>query len=613
MAEIFFSPLNQFRFTPNVSNIGSKFNTEDFDKVIFNNQILDWQQKRCFFQPIQNSDGLKIIAKATDYEANNGSGFVSKLMLKDRYGKIIKTTNFQSFDNDNYLYIDDRFYFDSIEEGYYGMILEMAYTFGDSDEYAYSYFYSDFIHVKEKHETTLWVQYSNYYTKMGIPFEQLRQVTSDLGFRIYGSRTEISYESDRTIFIDQDDNPIQLKGIANRSFIFCFGGNKQQIPDYVIDKLNNIFTLSDLSIDGVSYVPTDGSSIEKEGDIHNPLYSAKIVLQKKDNVESYSFKPNDSETFDIMDFSTISYPFATYQVGLYNGTNTIVNSITSNPIIIQNAAQRTSYINGLNASLPPYIDGSFAVENNKLVFNKSENDDIDRALSPRVYCKGFRINLRYANLPPNQKGFFTQLGSVAIRSNLTLSSDIDAIVNPFGANNNIELKCPSAGDYYCLVFVDVIANSYIEGVGVEYVSIDSIGNKQYGLGSDDITSFEVHDVGSYMNQSLEHWIEGVKDINGNVTNGRRLYFEQFSNNYTMPSLLPFGKLGITEFVINDSGINSASIDAFYNKIYDAALNNQLSDWQIVNLATLGNSGSATTNSLVARNYLETVELINISI
>lgn len=613
MAEIFFSPLNQFRFTPNETNIGGKFNTEDFDKVIFKHQVLDWQQKRCYFQPVQNSDGLKVIVKANDYEADNGSGYVSKLMLKDRFGSIVKTSFFQSFDNNNYLYINDRFFFDSLSEGYYGIVLEMAYRYGDADLYDYSYFYSDFIHLKEKHEDTLWVQYTNYYSKLGIPFEQLSAITSDLGFRVHGSRTEIAYESDRTIFIDQDNNPIQLKANANRNFVFYFGGNRKQIPDYIIDKLNHIFTLSELSIDGVSYVPIDGSSLEKEGDIHSPLYGAKIILGKKDNLSSYNFIVSDSYTFSIIDFNTVSYPFATYQVGLYDDSNNLINSINTNPIIIQNVTQRTDYLNALNASLPLSINGAFAIDNNVLVFNKDASDNVSRVDNPRVYCKGFRIRLRYTSLPVGEDGFFAQFGSIAIRSNLMPQGNLNATVDSFGVNPNISLKCPSSGDYYCLVFVGSTSYSYLEGVGREFISIDAIGNSTYGIGSDDIENYNVHDVGGHFNQSLQHWVEGVKDNVGNVISGRRLFFEMFTNNYSIPSLAPYSKLGVTDFIINDSGMSSVDVDNFYTKIYDASLNGQLSDYPISNLATLGNVGSATSNSLVARNYLETVELINISV
>lgn len=609
MADIFFSPLNQFRFVPNTIQVGDKFNTNDFDEVLYPSQKQFWQQKKCFFQPVQKTDGLKIIFNAQSFV--NQSTSSAHLISKD--GGIIKTipvilssvTDGSRF----YYYVNSKTFFDDVDDGIYAIVLELYYRNAINPATLDSvYYYSDALDVRTKHNNTLWIQYNNYYSKLGIPFERLSNITNDMGIRVYGSRTDIGYTTERTVFDDQNNNPMQLKATANRLFSFYFGGDRNQLPDYLIDKLNQVFTCSTVLIDNVEYVPSSDSAFEKEGDISSTLYGAKITLAKKDNLDSYNFEPDAVRVFNLFDLSNNTYPYAIDSVVLSDRNNVVINpSVLSVPTIIQNVAQRTAYVTMLNNSLPISIVGRFAITNNVLTFTKEESDNVFFASTPSVHQKCYRINMRYSGSSSNDYASFT-INNAIFRSELTpiATNNTTYSSNLYGS---IQLSCPSAGDYYCLVFANDTVTQ-VEALGSEFVSIESLGNDFYGYASDSVYVLDIHDTGDFFAQPTARWFEGYK-VSGDIVNSIELYFS-FRNSYSFPSLYSLGRLGFSSLFIEDSGMTTSQIDDLYNELYNVGLSGDLYP-NITQITTINNAGTASSNSLIARNYLTQVLGINITI
>lgn len=113
------------------------------------------------------------------------------------------------------------------------------------------------IDVQVKHANTLLYQYKNSYNDKGIVF--------DTGIifnnRIEGNLREYQPKSDRQQYEDQEYNGMLLNGIPYRNFN-NYIGIAEGIPDWLIDKVNIIFTFDQVQIDGTYYIATNGTEFK---------------------------------------------------------------------------------------------------------------------------------------------------------------------------------------------------------------------------------------------------------------------------------------------------------------------------------------------------------------
>jgi len=79
--------------------------------------------------------------------------------------------------------------------------------------------------------------------------------------RVHGEIREFQPGSDRTIFIDQPRNMVQLSGksFSTEKLII---GDSFGVPDYMIEKINNLFLCSEVLIDSKQWVGNDGARFE---------------------------------------------------------------------------------------------------------------------------------------------------------------------------------------------------------------------------------------------------------------------------------------------------------------------------------------------------------------
>lgn len=105
--------------------------------------------------------------------------------------------------------------------------------------------------------STVLVEYTNNQNDKGIIFE----TNIVFNIRLEGLMDEYQPKSLRTQYEDQKQDGRLLNGIPYRNFNFIIGIGIS-FPDWIIDKMNVIFTLSSVSVDGTYYIATDGTEFK---------------------------------------------------------------------------------------------------------------------------------------------------------------------------------------------------------------------------------------------------------------------------------------------------------------------------------------------------------------
>ena len=125
---------------------------------------------------------------------------------------------------------------------------------------------SEKIYVKTLHENTIQIRYTHNENDFDVVFEN----GLEFQLRVYGGMTEFKPASDRTVFVDQPRNMVQLSGKSYYTQKLLLG-DANGIPDYLIERINQIFLCSDVLVDGKQYVASDGAQLEPSREKDYPL------------------------------------------------------------------------------------------------------------------------------------------------------------------------------------------------------------------------------------------------------------------------------------------------------------------------------------------------------
>jgi hypothetical protein len=162
-------------------------------------------------------------------------------------------------------------------EGTGQKVYEAAVALDDFNEGVYQFkilsgspvletYVSEWFSLKELHEETVLLEYTHDENDHDVIFE----TGIVFGFRVHGALWEYQPGADRTIFIDQPRNAVQLAG-KSFSTEKLFIGDQYGVPNYMIEKINNIFLCSQVLIDGKQWVGNEGARFEAKREELYPM------------------------------------------------------------------------------------------------------------------------------------------------------------------------------------------------------------------------------------------------------------------------------------------------------------------------------------------------------
>jgi len=125
---------------------------------------------------------------------------------------------------------------------------------------------TNFFHLKQKHENTYLFEVTHDENDFDTVFEN--GLVCKL--RVHGELREFQPGADRTIFIDQPRNIVQLSGkmFSTEKLII---GDSLGVPDFIIEKINALFLCRNVLIDSKQYVGSEGARFEAKREDLYPM------------------------------------------------------------------------------------------------------------------------------------------------------------------------------------------------------------------------------------------------------------------------------------------------------------------------------------------------------
>lgn len=278
-----FSGLNPFRWTQKNAVTDPRYNAPSFDQKIDNNRYAGpyfqkWQTNDITY--LQFLSDFILTLKIYNYKSwdnVHGDTLFSTIAIPAVTSFPIVGVSFTAYEAT----ID----FSTFPEGWY--FAEITYTDENSVVQTWQ---SSPLDVSVKHAKTLLYEYWNTRNDKGVIFD----TGIKFNMRIEGSIREFTPDSLSSEMEDQNYNTTTLNDIPYRTFK-NYIGRAEGLPDWIIDKINTIYSVNYKSVNGMDFNKVDGAKFEivrpSQTENEDAYMSIKIIQQ--DNFFLQQFQTGD--------------------------------------------------------------------------------------------------------------------------------------------------------------------------------------------------------------------------------------------------------------------------------------------------------------------------------
>lgn len=368
-----FSPLNPINFTEVLSS--QKADTEyiHFGKDLHEYRVRFYESKDEFTQKFILTDNVTILIESTstthlpslDYYTDYRPEGVTQTILPttfvdivgniDQYGNQYRTYKFDIKTSDFTDNLDNDF-----EEGYYRFVISQQVG---SVTYK---FVSEYVNYRTFHPNTLLIKYKHSTNE----FDTVFSLTPNFRFRIDGSINRLQSENEDSFFEEQDKTLVKLKSRPYRNYKAQFGVTNG-VADWVVDKLNYIFSCDSVTINSIGFTKDENSKFEFNEIQGSPLVGISVNIREKDLSTPFSFRKGLIELFTVG-----SYPCFIPLVTLTDSTSDI-NVV--NGYEVTNSSDLQDLVDDLNTQLASYgLLGIFSRVGDTAYY---ENDETENYVS----------------------------------------------------------------------------------------------------------------------------------------------------------------------------------------------------------------------------------------
>jgi hypothetical protein len=249
------SILSPFQWTKEGYANPLPYNTKYRDDWQYPDTIGNWYEKKSYLQPWQKNDipPFQILSNYAphqlelyDCEGNQIDTFV--LAYKASSIEIIGQKVYEAFVALN-----------GYDEGVYQFKIKSGNPVLET-------YNSNFFYLKQLHENTVLFEVAHDENDYDMVFET--GIVTKL--RVHGELREFQPGADRVIFIDQPRNAVQLSGksFSTEKLII---GDSFGVPNYMIEKINDLFLCSKVLIDSKQWVGNEGARFEASRESLYPM------------------------------------------------------------------------------------------------------------------------------------------------------------------------------------------------------------------------------------------------------------------------------------------------------------------------------------------------------
>jgi len=371
------------------NSFDTNLNYRAFDADFFYRNIKSWEERRFYAQPYQQGDMVNIQFLGIDnipsgvYAGNPYTAYLIDCDNKIVNSYSVTTSALALIDNQRIRECFIPLY--NIDEGYYRVVIRRR-QINVANEF--KYVISEPIHVKEVHENSVLIKYKNSKNTQGVIFES----DIEFQFRTYGVVNDLTTESKFTTYEDEPLNLTMLSGTPYRTWLFQIGGDGNQVPQWIGDKLERITLCDSLLIDSVYYTRNEGAKLEANKKANTVLSTYQIVLRERYN--DNSLYQIDYQTPVIMNAIVDNTKYIYVESIKYSANTISVN------LIFKGVNRIMAYLNGYFKHTRG-IKGIFAIDaNNNIVFIASSSAELASYPDIRlhnVYWYGFQIKTEVRN------------------------------------------------------------------------------------------------------------------------------------------------------------------------------------------------------------------------
>lgn len=400
--------LNHIRFYP-TSEQPSWTNFIHPDNAAYYDSIQYWQTKYPYLQKIQIGDRITIMLHV---QQNTGSGIVVVNFYSINSPTPIGFTG-QSISIPNNIDPDtgaplDSWLFSTPTAGLTTIPGIYYFTVTNTNDVGSSaIFYSELINIQEIHPKTIRIDYGNNTNKDWIFIDGWFSIIPKFALRIEGDIRKFNPYSNTTTYKDQQFNEQNLKTATWRSWMFKAGSATNGIPEYMIDKLSQIFGCDNIKIDNKPFIYDNESSGSGgsnqgtglwsiQGSDNAPLKYASIPITETENTYGITFRKGAKL---IIYISPGAYPYAISPWQVKDALGFVTYANISDPYIINASSDETTYAIYLNNEIAVNNDlaGIFAYENIGGNLTLVYNEDASENFSIRVpyvldVCFSMKVN-----------------------------------------------------------------------------------------------------------------------------------------------------------------------------------------------------------------------------
>lgn len=563
--KVTFSACNQYRFIPLDEVLPEKYNFRQFDKALFSEVQEYYMTKSEYAQKIQKSDPCRIQMKTTQ------NFFPVRLYVYKCGGELVSgpfaLSNFalspalieQGIERFVQRYENPTF-FNNLEGNYY-LVLECRFDENNDGVVDFTdWFVSEPISVKAKHPKTGLLEVGNSTNKDDVIFKQPRQKFS---LRVESMMVPMQPKSDRVVFMDQGEQPVQISATASRSWTLIF----LRVPMWMVDKLNHYFALDAIYYEGLGITPIDGAALKY--DVQETSYGlcqVSIEVAESDGQGVFEYFKGGIEMFQVPDF-----PFVIYSTDIGHLNNYDFNY--PQPIRIADDTALNNWINARNASITASgMAGQIARSTTTVVYNRGLGENYtyakSRILTRRLGIVNTTTGVQAVPLSLEMSGgSYTGLW-VVFNPALGYAGTGNA---PQGEANfvisNFAFNAPGAGTYtYELWHEGTIEKIYMKGARIS-------GIDKYGLETSlpPLTSFGIDDSVALTAFSL---FGQLPELRNTLVNYRLRNNANLTDTGVYYPLLAYSTHGwkkLQTVTLNQNRLNAAMIDQWFNSMRAATL------------------------------------------
>ena len=349
---------------PSYATFNPNFNFKGIDSDFFYKSLPSWMPKTRYVKPIQVGDII-----SNQFVGKNTTNLVYEVRLIDCDYKVFKqqtAVQRQLLPNGNRVYNFQMPMWD-VPEGTY--VLQIVSVVIGSTTIPQFLFMSEPFEVKELHENTSVIQYTNSYNDQNVFFD-VSGGGQHFMMRVHGALVEVEPQSDFEVYSNQSNNLTMLSAKGFRNYAFQIGLGHEKVTEYECEQINLILNCDNVHIEGIKVTRRDGEQIKIERIEKSPLVYASIALQESNPMDS--FIESDLHEEYIMDLpATESFFISDLSIG---GSSLIPAGMSGIFLSYKRFIARLNMLQfqNANAILESYRLGYFTIRDNK-VYWKSAN------------------------------------------------------------------------------------------------------------------------------------------------------------------------------------------------------------------------------------------------